>query len=142
MTTSRHSSDIKTKLLIVCDVTAKPQETCSIIQKNMAASQFIIVNGLEAQNVLQDLLWFYHLPLPPSLLSFVPFLQYRHNFTLPMSQKHAGNLQKSSWYFQLCKLGCCSFCRAFRLYTYNLKYCKATYFNNIHVFTIFSQYSL
>lgn len=41
MTTSRDSSDIKTKPLIVCDVTAKPQGTsCSIIQKIMAASQF------------------------------------------------------------------------------------------------------
>lgn len=42
MTSSRDFSDIKTKPLIVCDVTAKPQGTpCFIIQKNMAASQFM-----------------------------------------------------------------------------------------------------
>lgn len=34
--------DIETKPLIVCDVIAKPQGiSCSIIQKNMAASQFM-----------------------------------------------------------------------------------------------------
>lgn len=42
MTSSRDSSDIKTKPLILCDVIAKPQGiSCSIIQKNMAASQFM-----------------------------------------------------------------------------------------------------
>lgn len=42
MTSSKGSSDIKTKSLIVCDVTTIPQGVSrSITQKNMAASQFM-----------------------------------------------------------------------------------------------------
>lgn len=42
MTSSRHSSDIKTTPLIVCDVTTNPQGIShSITQKNMAASPFM-----------------------------------------------------------------------------------------------------